>query len=389
MGLFGLYVIEFGLVGMLPAIISRFDLTIMEASWLMGSFALIIAVCGPIMVLFIGRFDRRMLLTGSLAVFGLSSIASMFAPSFGALLAIRIPSALLHAVFFSVAFTTVRALFPPDKAARATAIAFVGTTMGMVLGVPLTTWFEATVSYEAPFWFAAIANLLAAVGVWLVVPRSDVSKREGLGGTISVLASPRLWLALVQAVCVFGAMISVYGFAAEYLGRVAGLDGQHVSILLVVFGLGGIVGNLVAGRFMDHWLFRTALLYPVALSAAYFVLLAFGSASFTALFPVCVIWGIGHAAGQVVSQVWTVSTTPDAPEFVTSLFASAGNVGVLAGSTIGAAFITAAGMHGAIYSGWTFAALAIVLVLVSRLGPFRGSHGRGNGRNERPQRVTA
>ncbi|HJX79997.1 MFS transporter [Glutamicibacter sp.] len=373
LGLFGLYLIEFGVVGILPTIMNRFDITILESSWLLGSFALIVAVCGPFLVLIVGRFDRRLLLALSLLVFGLVSVASAFAPSFAVLLAIRIPGALLHAVFFSVAFTTVRALFPPEKAARATAIAFVGTTMGMVLGVPLTAWVAATLSYESAFHLAGIANILAALGVWLVVPRSESRQRASLGDTVSVLKKPALWLALVQAVAVFGAMLSVYGFAAEYLGSVSGLDGQRISIILVIFGLGGIIGNLAAGKFLDHWLLSTALLYPVALSAAYLVLHLFGSSSFAALFPVALIWGIGHAAGQVVSQVWTVSSAPGAPEFVTSLFASAGNFGVLAGSTIGATFITAAGMQGAIYSGWMFAALALVLVLISRLRPFRDS----------------
>ncbi|MFJ8770415.1 MFS transporter [Streptomyces clavifer] len=378
LGLFGLYLIEFGVVGILPSIISRFDISIMESSWLLGSFALIVGVCGPFIVLFIGRFDRRKLLALSLLVFGITGIVSAIAPSYGALLAIRVPSALMHAVFFSVAFTTVRALFPPEKAARATAIAFVGTTMGMVLGVPLMARFEATLSYEAAFLFSGIANLLAAIGVWIVVPRSDASQRASLGSTVQVLKKPALWLALVQGVCVFAAMLSVYGFAAEYLERVAGLDGQRISILLVVFGLGGVIGNLLAGKFLDHWLFRTALLYPIALSAAYLVLFAFGSATFAALFPVCLVWGVGHAAGQVVSQVWTVSSATGAPEFVTSLFASAGNFGVLAGSTVGAVFITMNGMHGAIQSGWMFAALAVLLVLVSRLGPFRTTAGGAN-----------
>lgn len=312
-----------------------------------------------------------MLLSVSLLVFSLCSLASAQAPSFEALLVIRIPGALLHAVLFSVAFATVRWLFPPQRAAQATAIAFVGTSLGMVLGVPLTAWIAATLSYESAFYLAAIANFAAAIGVCFMVPRSDSSKRASFGSTVRVLKNPVLWLALTHAVFVFGAMLSVYGFAAEYLERVAGLDGQAVSVLLVLFGAGGVVGNLLAGRLLARNLLLTALLYPVVLSIAYGVLLIFGSASFAVLFPVCLVWGAAHSAGMVVSQVWTISSAPEAPEFVTSLFASAGNVGVLAGSTIGAAFITLNGMPGAVHSGWIFAAIAVALIAVSRTPMFR------------------
>lgn len=47
-GLFALYLIEFGVVGILPAIIARYDISIMQASWLLGSFALVVAVFGPV-----------------------------------------------------------------------------------------------------------------------------------------------------------------------------------------------------------------------------------------------------------------------------------------------------------------------------------------------------
>ncbi|WP_247312343.1 hypothetical protein [Ralstonia pseudosolanacearum] len=40
----------------------------MEAGWLVGSFALIIAILGPFMVIWLARFDRRKVLVGPLLV---------------------------------------------------------------------------------------------------------------------------------------------------------------------------------------------------------------------------------------------------------------------------------------------------------------------------------
>ena len=117
LGLFGLYAVEFSVVGILPAIIQRHGISVAQAGWLVALFAAVVALCGPAMVLWLGRFDRRKVLVISLLVFSLCSLLSAWAPSFAVLMALRVPSALLHPVFFSMAFASAIALYPPQRAA--------------------------------------------------------------------------------------------------------------------------------------------------------------------------------------------------------------------------------------------------------------------------------
>lgn len=367
LGMFGLYVIELGLVGILPTIIARYDIGIVEAGWLVGSFALIIALLGPFMVIWLARFDRRKVLVGSLLVFALCSAASAFAPTYPALLAIRAPAALLQAVFFSVAFTTARSLYAPEKAAHAISMVFVGTSIGLVFGVPITAFVEATISYEAAFFFCTVSNVVAAAGIWFMLPRESGERAAKNDSRLPfyVFRQPALWLALLQVICAFSAMMAVYSFSAEYLRAEFHVDGETVSALLLVFGVGGVLGNLLFGRMLGRNLTRTVLFHPIALALAYAVLLALGTSSFVALAAVCFAWGLAHTAGMVVGQVWTTSSTEEEPEFVTSLFVSAGNFGVMGGSIVGGVFIDWFGMSGAIWSGWIFALAAVALVLAS------------------------
>ncbi|MGO4275213.1 MFS transporter, partial [Paenibacillus sp. TAF58] len=50
LGLFGVYTIEFGVVGILPTIMERYNVSTFQAGMLVGIFALIIALLGPFMV---------------------------------------------------------------------------------------------------------------------------------------------------------------------------------------------------------------------------------------------------------------------------------------------------------------------------------------------------
>jgi len=362
LGLFGLYAVEFGVVGILSAIIARYGISVAQAGLLVGLFALIVAVAGPFMVLWLSRFDRRKVLVGALLMFSLCSLLSAWAASFGMLMALRVPSALLHPVFFAVAFAAAVSLYPPERATHATAMAFVGTSMGLVLGVPMTTWIEARLSYEASFVFCAAVNLVAALGLWMMLPAAAATQAASNSRQIAILRKSAVWLSIAMTVCIFGAMFSVYSYAAEYLAHETGSSGETISVLLLVFGIGGVLGNLLAGRCLGLNRSRTVLFYPVVLASAYGVLQVFGSASFMALLPVCFLWGAAHTSGLIVSQVWMTSAAPEAPEFATSLYVSAANLGVVVGSALGGVFITVVGMAGALWSGWMFAALAVVFV---------------------------
>lgn len=47
LGLFGLYAVEFSVVGILPAIVQRHGVSVAQAGGLVALFAGVVAVCGP------------------------------------------------------------------------------------------------------------------------------------------------------------------------------------------------------------------------------------------------------------------------------------------------------------------------------------------------------
>jgi DHA1 family inner membrane transport protein len=140
LGLFGLYTLELGVVGILPLIVERFHVTVAQAGLLMSLFALIVALFGPFLVLVFSRYNRKKVLVGALLCFSICSVFSAYAPNYSTLMALRVLPALLHPVFFSAAFAAAISLYPKERATHATTVAFIGTTLGLVFGVPLTAW---------------------------------------------------------------------------------------------------------------------------------------------------------------------------------------------------------------------------------------------------------
>jgi DHA1 family inner membrane transport protein len=374
LGLFGLYTLELGVVGILPLIVERFHVTVAQAGLLMSLFAIIVAIFGPFLVLVFSRYDRKKVLIGALLCFSVCSVFSAYAPNYGTLMALRVLPALLHPVFFSAAFAAAISLYPKERATHATTVAFIGTTLGLVFGVPLTAWLAGRFSYEVSILFCAVATLLAGLGLLFRLPRQHTSP-ETFGSQLSILRKPAVWLAIVATVLVFMTKFSVYSYAAEYLKSQTGMDNQTISIMLVLFGVGGVLGNLFAGRMLANNLVKTALLFPILLSFAYLILYAFGSASVSSMIVIVFVWGAIHTSGMVITQMWLTTAAPEAHSFATSLYVSAPNGGIAIGSWVGGLFITAYGLPGTIWCGLVFALLSFI-VLAAKAALYGGGSDR-------------
>ncbi|WP_272948138.1 MFS transporter [Paenibacillus sp. A3] len=105
-----MYTIEFGAVGILPAIMERFHVGTAQAGMLVGAFAFVIALFGPFMVLILSNRNRKQVLVLCLLIFAGCSALSAFTDHFYVLLALRVIPALFHPVFFS--FCLCRSRFP-------------------------------------------------------------------------------------------------------------------------------------------------------------------------------------------------------------------------------------------------------------------------------------
>ncbi|MFD4395116.1 MFS transporter [Kitasatospora sp. NPDC058478] len=384
LGVFGIITTEMGVVGVLPRISEDLGVTPSAAGWLVGVFALVVAATGPFGTLLASGLRRKAVLAGALAVFALSNAVYALTDDFAVMFAFRILPALFHPVFFAVALTTAANLVPAHRATRAATTVFAGVTLGFAFGVPLTSYLAEHAGLAAAFWFGAGVNLLACLGVLLLLPATPAApttpttpttpaapagRRPSYRGQLAILRRGRLWLSILAVVCVFAAMFSVYGYFAEYLERVTGLSASLVGAALMAFGIVMVLGNLLFGRLLERDLLRTVTAFPALYVLLYALLYAIGPwpAPMTAG---VLLWGAVHSGGLVVSQSWLARDAQDAPEFGNSLFISFSNLGITAGSAVGGLVVSTAGARHLPWAGAGFALAALAAVLLRRrLGP--------------------
>lgn len=344
LGIFGLATTEFGVIGILPQISSAFHVSIDKAGWLLSAFALIIAVFGPLMMMMVSRFDRKTVLALVLAVFTVSNIMSALAPTFNILLIARILPAFLHPVFWSIGLATAANSVPPEQSPKAVSIVFAGFTIASVFGIPLATFIAGVFNWQASFILSAVINAISFAGLlWLLPPIPTPAKNETTGH-LNIFRQRMLWINLLLACLMISAMYCTYGYMAAYLERITLMKGGQVSLMLLLFGVTGVGGNWLAGKYLSKHINKTTLVFIVLLAFIHLLLFYFGG-DFVAMVIMVCFWGLVHTGGFLISNVTVTSSATGDPEFVNSIFTSCGNLAVTIGSAVGGLTIAKTGIH--------------------------------------------
>ena len=125
-------------VGALPAIAD--DLRVSEASvgMLLASYAFVAALTTVPLVRITAQWPRRTTLLLTLMCLTASQLISACAPNFTVLAGGRVLCALTHGLMWSVIAPIGARLVPATHAGRATTAVYVGTSLALVAGNPLT-----------------------------------------------------------------------------------------------------------------------------------------------------------------------------------------------------------------------------------------------------------
>ncbi|MEU8894486.1 MFS transporter [Nocardia sp. NPDC048505] len=254
LGAFGIGTTEFVVVGLLPAIADTYAVSIPTAGLLVTGYALGVVAGAPLMTGLGTRVSRKRMLLGMLVLLVAGNVISAAAPTFGLMLTGRVVASLAHGAFFGIGAVVAGTLVRPDRRASAIAVMFTGLTVATMVGVPLGTLLGQSFGWRLTFLFVALIGLLGLVGVALLVPAQPAPREARLTGELAVFRNPQVLLAMAMTVLGFGGVFAAITYLAPMMTEVTGYAESSVTWLLVLFGLGFFLGNLIGGKFADRHL---------------------------------------------------------------------------------------------------------------------------------------
>ncbi|MGW4461065.1 MFS transporter [Micromonospora sp. NPDC004704] len=367
LGGFGIGLTEFVIAGLLPEVAATFDVSEAAAGWLITGYALGVVVGALALTAATTRLPRKAVLLALLTLFIAGNLLSAVAPDYGLMLTGRIVAALCHGAFFGIGSVVAADMVPPNRKAGAIAIMFTGLTAANVLGVPLGTLLGQQLGWRSTFWAITLVGIVAFAGIAALVrvPRGSAGAGR-LAYELRAFRSRQVWLSLLVTVLGFGGMFGAFTYIAYTLTGVSGFPASAVPWLLILFGGGLFVGNIVGGRFADRSVDRTLITVLAGLTVV-LVLFALTARSQPATYAALLLMGAFGFATVPGLQTRVMSYAEQAPTLASSANIAAFNLGNAFGAWIGGLTISAGlGYTSPIWAGAAITVAALVVLLVAR-----------------------
>jgi predicted MFS family arabinose efflux permease len=349
-------------VGALPAIARGLHVSVPVVGTLLAWYALVAALTTVPLVRWTAHWPRRRALLLSLTCLTASQLISAAAPNFVVLAGGRVLSAITHGLMLSVIAPIATRLVPASHSGRATTMIYVGISLAVVVGSPVTAAMSLLWGWRLAVASVAVMSAVVTVAAWAVLPvltltdtqLSRVGRRAGHHRNRRLVV-----VSLLTMVAVTGHYIS-YTYIAVIIRDVVGVRGPDLAWLLAAYGVAGLLAMPLIARPSDHRPRAAVISCMAALWVTFLVLivLALHHWSSTASVVIGIIaialWGATANAVSPMLQAAAMRAGVDDPDGASGLYMAAFQVGIMAGSVAG----------GLLYEGSVLAMLAASAVLI-------------------------
>ena len=278
--------------------------------------------------------DRRKVLLWLTLVMMASGAMVAFAPSAFVFMAGRALIGVVVGGFWSMSAATVMRLVPEADVPKALGLLNGGNALATIVAAPLGSFLGQYIGWRGAFF--TVVPLAALTLVWLFasLPPMPSAPSSSKGTVFRVLRREHVPLGMLAATLFFLGNFALYTYLRPFLETVTGVSVSTLSLVLLLMGVAGLLGNWLIGLVLRKQLYSVLTLLPVAMAAIALSLTVFGGA----LIPVTlllVVWGLLSTAAPVGWWTWLSQVLPDDAEAGGGLMVAVIQLSIALGATAG------------------------------------------------------
>ncbi|MDO4680862.1 MAG: MFS transporter [Aerococcus sp.] len=334
------YTTELAPSGLLTQISTAFSEPLSKVAWLVAVYTLPSALLAIPLTRFLARMNRRVLLLTLLFSLSVLNTSIALSPNFWVMLVARFLSGMCAAIFWPMIAPYTLAIAPPLHGGRAIALVLTGSSLGLSVGVPLTTALGRLTSWR--FTFALIAGIyLLIFGLGLRYFPNVVGNRTGkVPHPKELLRLPGIRVGLSMVMAFVIGEYSTY----VYIQMIAQYTHLNATVLQLLFGFGAISAILVVQRLVDEYL------HQVLLTVAGFGIVAMLGLLFLSNWTMIVIvmgiiWGMSFGPLSTLFQTTFTRQVDTNKEVAVSLESSTFDISIMLTTVIAGHCFDQWGIH--------------------------------------------
>ena len=355
---------EFMPIGLLTDIATDLNISEARAGLLISVYAWVVAIMSLPLMIMVSKIELKRLLLSIIALFVVSHVASAFAEGYYTLMLSRIGVACSHAIFWSIAPPLAVRTVPDGKRALGLSTIATGSSVAMVVGLPLGRVVGLYVGWRMTFLSIAIISALIFIFIAVVFPKLQSRGKFAFKQLPALLHNRVLVGVFIMSVLFATAHYTGYSYIEPFLGKVASMSPDLVTLVLIVFGASGMLGSIAFSKY--YMANRRRFMLVMTLGPALcLLLLQVAAASLLSVVVVCIMWGAMATAFNIAFQDNTIRFAPEnATSIGMSIFSGIFNLGIGSGAYVGGLVVSHLSIDYIGYAGGIIGLIATLYLVV-------------------------
>ena len=355
---------EFMPIGLLTDIATDLNISEARAGLLISVYAWVVAIMSLPLMIMVSKMELKRLLLSIIALFVVSHVASAFAEGYYTLMLSRIGVACAHAIFWSIAPPLAVRTVPDGKRALGLSTIATGSSVAMVVGLPLGRVVGLYVGWRMTFRSIAIISALIFIFIAVVFPKLQSRGKFAFKQLPDLLHNRVLVGVFIMSVLFATAHYTGYSYIEPFLGKVAALSPDVVTLVLIVFGASGMLGSISFSKY--YMANRRRFMFVMTIGPALcLLLLQVAAASLLSVVVVCIMWGAMATAFNIAFLDNTIRFAPEnATSIGMSIFSGIFNLGIGSGAYVGGLVVSHLSIDYIGYAGGLIGLIATLYLAV-------------------------
>ena len=344
---------EFVPIALLSDIAKDLQITEPQAGTLITVYAWYVAIFSLPLMMLCAKVERRKLIFALFVIFIVSHLLSGMAASYNMLLASRLGIATAHSVFWSITVPLAVRLAPTGGSAKALGLIATGSSLAMVLGLPIGRTIGLWFGWRITFVVIALIALVALGLLMKVLPVTQSRETGSFKSVALIFKNKKLRYVYYLTVVIVTANFLCYTYIEPYLMTVRGFSENLATVALLVYGAFGILASVLYAKANENGFLRNVFA-PISGICVSLLILNFAPFHYYPL-VVMSVWGMMVMLLGLNMHERVIRFAKEGTDIAMSLYSGIFNIGIGLGALLGGLVIT----------NWSLAAICSAGVVIA------------------------
>jgi len=360
--IFSMTTSEFMVAGMISSLSEEFGVSVGAIGFLISAYAAGMIIGGPMLTVVLLKIPRKQAFLTLAFIFLIGQTLGALAYSYEVMLIARIITGISSAACFGVSLAICFNLVGPQFRGRAASIVLGGLMVATAIGLPAAILFDQYFGWRSSFWAVVVLVLLSGLLGQFTIPTTPKPASVSIRNELGAFRNRNLWAAYATSMLIIGATFAAFSYLSPILTDLSGYAAGTVPLLLAVYGVATVIGNIATGRLADRYMMYILAIGLVTLTLALVTFGLFAHNPIVAFISVIVVGLAGVPMNPAMAT--RITRVADTGTLVTTVHGSVISLGIVIGSSIGGLTIDAGfGLASPLWVGALLAILGLITLI--------------------------